>query len=50
VAGDDGALQRQKVVTYHRSFPNFAERFGLDIIGYVEPRPAFRRRRSTRSI
>ena len=28
-----------KVVTYHRSFPNFAERFGLEIIGYVEPRP-----------
>lgn len=28
-----------KVVTYHRSFPNFAKRFGLDIIGYVEPRP-----------
>jgi len=28
-----------KVVTYHRSFPNFARRFGLDIIGYVEPRP-----------
>jgi zinc/manganese transport system substrate-binding protein len=28
-----------KVVTYHRSFPNFAARFGLDIIGYVEPRP-----------
>jgi zinc/manganese transport system substrate-binding protein len=28
-----------KVVTYHRSFPNFAERFGLDIMGYVEPRP-----------
>jgi zinc/manganese transport system substrate-binding protein len=28
-----------KVVTYHRSFPNFAQRFGLDIIGYVEPRP-----------
>jgi len=28
-----------KVVTYHRSFPNFSERFGLDIIGYVEPRP-----------
>src|SRR5256712_5354509 len=28
-----------KMVTYHRSFPNFAERFGLDIIGYVEPRP-----------
>jgi len=28
-----------KVVTYHRSWPNFAERFGLDVIGYVEPRP-----------
>jgi len=28
-----------KVVTYHRSFPNFADRFGLNIIGYVEPRP-----------
>jgi len=28
-----------KVVTYHRSFPNFAERFGLEVIGYVEPRP-----------
>jgi ABC-type Zn uptake system ZnuABC Zn-binding protein ZnuA len=28
-----------KVVTYHQTFPNFAERFGLDIIGYVEPRP-----------
>jgi zinc/manganese transport system substrate-binding protein len=28
-----------KVVTYHRSFPNFAERFGLVIVGYVEPRP-----------
>jgi zinc/manganese transport system substrate-binding protein len=28
-----------KVVTYHRSFPNFAERFGLDIVDYVEPRP-----------
>ena len=28
-----------KVVTYHRSFSNFAARFGLDVIGYVEPRP-----------
>jgi len=28
-----------KVVTYHRSFPNFAERFGLDIVGYIEPKP-----------
>jgi zinc/manganese transport system substrate-binding protein len=28
-----------KMVTYHRSFPNFAERFGLVIVGYIEPRP-----------
>jgi zinc/manganese transport system substrate-binding protein len=28
-----------KVVTYHNSFPNFAERFGLTVIGYIEPRP-----------
>src|SRR5437870_5288492 len=28
-----------KIITYHRSFPNFAERFGLNIIGFVEPRP-----------
>jgi zinc/manganese transport system substrate-binding protein len=28
-----------KVVTYHRSWPNFCERFGLQVIGYVEPRP-----------
>jgi zinc/manganese transport system substrate-binding protein len=27
------------VVTYHRSWPNFAERFGLEVLGYVEPRP-----------
>ncbi len=29
----------RKVVTYHRSFPNFARHFGLVVIGYVEPRP-----------
>jgi ABC-type Zn uptake system ZnuABC Zn-binding protein ZnuA len=29
----------QKIVTYHRSWPNFAEVFGLDVIGYVEPKP-----------
>jgi len=28
-----------KVVTYHRSWPNFTDRFGLDVIGYVEPKP-----------
>jgi len=28
-----------KVVTYHRSFSNFAARFGLNVVGYVEPKP-----------
>ena len=28
-----------KVVTYHRSWANFADAFGLDVIGYVEPKP-----------
>jgi zinc/manganese transport system substrate-binding protein len=28
-----------KVVTYHRSWSNFADYFGLDVIGYVEPKP-----------
>jgi len=29
----------RKVVTYHNSWPNFAKRFGLDVVGYVEPKP-----------
>ena len=28
-----------KVVTYHRSWPNFTDAFGLEVIGYVEPKP-----------
>ena len=28
-----------KLVTYHRSWPNFMDRFGLEVIGYVEPKP-----------
>jgi ABC-type Zn uptake system ZnuABC Zn-binding protein ZnuA len=28
-----------KIVTYHRSWPNFCKRFGLEVVGYVEPRP-----------
>jgi len=28
-----------KVVTYHRSWPNFCERFGIEVVGYIEPRP-----------
>ncbi len=26
-------------MTYHRSWPNFAKHFGLDVIAYIEPRP-----------
>ena len=29
----------RKVVTYHRSWPNFAKRFGLEVVDYVEPKP-----------
>ncbi len=28
----------RKIVTYHRSWPNFAEHFQLNVVGYVEPR------------
>jgi zinc/manganese transport system substrate-binding protein len=28
-----------KVVTFHESWPNFAERFHLDVVGHVEPKP-----------
>jgi ABC-type Zn uptake system ZnuABC Zn-binding protein ZnuA len=28
-----------KVVTYHRSWPNFVDHFGFDVGGYVEPKP-----------
>jgi len=28
-----------KIVTYHNSWPNFARRYGLDVVGYVEPKP-----------
>ncbi len=29
----------RKVVSYHRSWPNFVKRFGLQVADYVEPRP-----------
>jgi zinc/manganese transport system substrate-binding protein len=28
-----------KIVTFHDSWPNFAKRFQLDIVGHVEPKP-----------
>jgi len=29
----------RKVVTYHNSAPNFTKHFGLNVVGFVEPRP-----------
>jgi len=29
----------RKVITYHRSWPNFCEYFGMDVADYVEPKP-----------
>jgi zinc/manganese transport system substrate-binding protein len=29
----------RKVITYHRSWPNFCDRFGLVVVDYVEPKP-----------
>ena len=29
----------RKVVTYHRSWPNFCDHFGLVVVDYVEPKP-----------
>jgi zinc/manganese transport system substrate-binding protein len=29
----------RKVITYHRSWPNFAAHYGLEVVDYVEPKP-----------
>src|SRR6266481_3084187 len=29
----------RKAISYHLSWPNFAKHFGLDVVGYIEPRP-----------
>ncbi|KHE91101.1 MAG: metal ABC transporter substrate-binding protein [Candidatus Scalindua rubra] len=28
-----------KVIAYHRSWPNFSKRFGINVVDYVEPKP-----------
>src|SRR5207244_10363767 len=38
-AADMAPYRGRKIVTYHRSWPNFAKHFGLDVVGYIEPRP-----------
>jgi len=37
--GDMKQYRGRKVVTYHNSLPNFAKHFGLNVVGFVEPRP-----------
>ena len=32
-------LTGAKVVTYHKTWSYFVKRFGMDIVGYVEPKP-----------
>jgi len=32
-------LQGLHVVTYHQSWPYFANRFGLNVVGFIEPQP-----------
>ena len=34
-----GSLKGTEVITYHSSWPSFTERFGLRVVGYVEPKP-----------
>jgi len=36
---DMNPYRGRKVITYHNSAPNFAHHFGLDVVGFVEPRP-----------
>ena len=33
------ALQGRRVITYHNSWPYFAHAFGIDIVGFLEPKP-----------
>lgn len=32
-------LKGTKVITYHNSWPNFVEHFGIQVAGFVEPKP-----------
>src|SRR5262245_10164441 len=38
-AADLAPYKGAKIVTYHRSWPNFVETYGLNVVGYVEPKP-----------
>ena len=32
-------LKGMEAITYHNSWPNFANRFGIQVVGFVEPKP-----------
>jgi zinc/manganese transport system substrate-binding protein len=36
---DMAPFRGAKIVTYHNSWPNFVKHFGLNVVGYVEPKP-----------
>jgi zinc/manganese transport system substrate-binding protein len=36
---DMAPLKGTQVITYHSSWPNFASHFGIQIVGFVEPKP-----------
>jgi zinc/manganese transport system substrate-binding protein len=38
-SADMAPYRGAKIVTYHRSWPNFVEAYGLNVVGYVEPKP-----------
>jgi zinc/manganese transport system substrate-binding protein len=38
-AQEAAPLKGVEVITYHNSWPNFARRFGIKVVGYVEPKP-----------
>jgi ABC-type Zn uptake system ZnuABC Zn-binding protein ZnuA len=33
------AFKGVKVITYHNSWPNFAEHFGIEVVNHIEPKP-----------
>jgi ABC-type Zn uptake system ZnuABC Zn-binding protein ZnuA len=35
----DGALRGLEIVTYHDSWPYFSNAFGLEVVGFVQPKP-----------
>ena len=39
MGADDGARRGSRIVTYHKNFDYFAQRFGLEVVANLEPKP-----------